>query len=570
MTPIESILYMIWRGIAVGILISAPMGPVGILCIQRTLDKGRKAGFYTGIGAAISDLFYCLLTGFGLSFIEGFLNENQNVIQLIGSVVLIAFSIYLFKKNPSSALRRPLPQNVSAKKNILGGFLFTFSNPLIIFLIIGLFARFNFTNPDIKGYYYAVGYLFIIAGALGWWYGITFAIDKIRCRFSMRSMKKMNVAIGIVILGFACVGIVTSILGLTSPDAEAAAAGIPPAREVRANIAEKEYRNLEGSVMRIPVVTRKEGEPAYFRLDLKLRNVASAPMKRYEYTDSEGHMHHVSLPVWGFMAAADSGDTLRIGVKIIEHTPNAIESQAALKFSAEVAPTEASEAADEGDVLAEGVAAMTFEKIVTSGVSIPGGWNHYRILMDATGGLTLLAGERKLNRIFTIPYPEAQGKLQELAIELRPGAAVEVKDVSVRELPAPGNLRASLTQEELQERFLQTSDPIEGRWKIFDESMQESLLRLGGDYELGMLRVPNGSYEIIYLAGAETNGEAWKPGMLKGRLTPGGIATVYDLEWVDAFGATLSYRLKAQREADDLLTLQFPYHESKLRLYRLH
>ena len=151
MSPIESIIYMIWRGIAIGVLISAPMGPVGILCIQRTLDKGKKAGFYTGIGAAISDIFYCLLTGFGLSFIEDFINDNQNVIQLVGSIVLIAFSIYLFRKNPSSGMRRPLPQNVSAKKNILGGFLFTFSNPLIIFLIIGLFARFNFLIPEIKG-----------------------------------------------------------------------------------------------------------------------------------------------------------------------------------------------------------------------------------------------------------------------------------------------------------------------------------------------------------------------------------------------------------------------------------
>ena len=53
---LEGILYMIWRGIAIGVIISAPMGPVGILCVQRTLEKGRRTGFYTGLGAAISDL----------------------------------------------------------------------------------------------------------------------------------------------------------------------------------------------------------------------------------------------------------------------------------------------------------------------------------------------------------------------------------------------------------------------------------------------------------------------------------------------------------------------------------
>ncbi len=62
----EELLYMVLRGIIIGVVISAPMGPVGIFCIQRTLDKGRLSGFYTGVGAAISDLIYCLLTGFCL------------------------------------------------------------------------------------------------------------------------------------------------------------------------------------------------------------------------------------------------------------------------------------------------------------------------------------------------------------------------------------------------------------------------------------------------------------------------------------------------------------------------
>ena len=90
---LESIFYMMWRGIAIGIIMSAPMGPVGILCIQRTLDKGRRTGLYTGVGAALSDLFYCILTGFGLSFIEEFLEKNQEIIQLVGSIELIGFSV---------------------------------------------------------------------------------------------------------------------------------------------------------------------------------------------------------------------------------------------------------------------------------------------------------------------------------------------------------------------------------------------------------------------------------------------------------------------------------------------
>ncbi len=213
---IESLFYMIWRGIAIGILISAPMGPVGILCIQRTLDKGRRTGFYTGVGAAFSDLFYCLLTGFGLSFIEEFIERNQNVIQLVGSAVLIGFSLYLFKKNPATRLKKPMQQESSPKKNILAGFLFTFSNPLILFLIIGLFARFNFLMPEIRFYHYIIGFLSIFAGAIAWWWLVTYFIDKVRAHFNLRSMWLINRIIGIVILLFAIVGIVTGISNIAT------------------------------------------------------------------------------------------------------------------------------------------------------------------------------------------------------------------------------------------------------------------------------------------------------------------------------------------------------------------
>ena len=210
----NNLILMLLRGLAIGILVSAPMGPVGMLCIQRTLDKGRKAGLFTGIGAALSDLLYCLITGFGLSFIEEFLERNQSIISLVGSVVLIAFGIYLFKSNPSKSLKKPDDNRSTAHKNILTGFLFTVSNPLILFLIIGLFARFNFLLPEMKFYHYILGYIFIFGGALGWWWVVTTFVDKVSAHFNLRSMWLINRIIGSVILIFALVGIVTASIDL--------------------------------------------------------------------------------------------------------------------------------------------------------------------------------------------------------------------------------------------------------------------------------------------------------------------------------------------------------------------
>lgn len=207
----ELLIYMILRGIAIGVMISAPMGPVGILCIQKTLDKGRRAGFYTGIGAALSDIIYCLITGFGLSFIEDFLQQNQNILQIFGSIVLIAFAIYIFTKNPSKDLSRRNESAVNSTKYILAGFLFTFSNPLILFLIVGLFARFNFLLPEISSGHYIAGFLFIFIGAIVWWFLVTYFIDRIRRHFNLDSMRFINRVIGTIILVFAIVGIVTGI-----------------------------------------------------------------------------------------------------------------------------------------------------------------------------------------------------------------------------------------------------------------------------------------------------------------------------------------------------------------------
>ncbi|MDE6160225.1 MAG: LysE family translocator, partial [Muribaculaceae bacterium] len=87
------------------------------------------------------------------------------------------------------------------------GFLFTVSNPLILFLIIGLFARFNFILPDFGVHHYFAAYLSILCGALAWWYGITFLVNKLRRRFNVRSLWLFNRIIAAILIGMAVVGV---------------------------------------------------------------------------------------------------------------------------------------------------------------------------------------------------------------------------------------------------------------------------------------------------------------------------------------------------------------------------
>ncbi|MCM1309693.1 MAG: LysE family transporter [Bacteroides sp.] len=209
----EGLFYVLLRGFAIGVLISAPMGPIGMLVIQRTLNKGRWPAFFTGIGASISDMFYCILTGAGIAFITDFIEAQQLWLQILGSVAIAIFGIYLFRKNPTRQLRRKdVPTPNSYWKDVVSGFLLTVSNPLILFFIIGLFARFNFLLPEFRYYHYISGYLSIAAGATAWWFLITLIVNKMRSHFNVRSLYLVNRIIGSILIAFALVGTITAFL----------------------------------------------------------------------------------------------------------------------------------------------------------------------------------------------------------------------------------------------------------------------------------------------------------------------------------------------------------------------
>ena len=187
------------------------MGPIGILCVQRTLNKGRHSGFFTGVGAAASDLFYCLLTGLGISLVIDFIAGHVNILQIVGSIILIVYAIYMIVHNPVSQIKENIDQRDDHWRDMVTGFLFTLSNPLIMFLIIPLFARFGFPLPEHKWYHVILGYAFIVAGALLWWAVITFFVDKVRTHFNIRSMWLINRIIGVIILLLSIYGLATGV-----------------------------------------------------------------------------------------------------------------------------------------------------------------------------------------------------------------------------------------------------------------------------------------------------------------------------------------------------------------------
>lgn len=196
-----NILDFIFKGILIGIITSAPMGPVGVLCVQRTLNKGRWYGFVTGVGAALSDIIYAGLMCFGMSLVMDFVNNQQNrfYLQIVGSLMLLAFGIYTYRTDPTRNIRKPGTNKGTLVHNGVTAFLVTFSNPLIILLFLACYAQFAFVLPD-HPFEMCVGLMSIVAGALLWWFGLTWLVDKIRGKFDDNGIRLINQVIGAVVV----------------------------------------------------------------------------------------------------------------------------------------------------------------------------------------------------------------------------------------------------------------------------------------------------------------------------------------------------------------------------------
>ena len=201
-----NIIELILKGILIGIIASAPMGPVGVLCVQRTLNKGRWYGFITGVGAVFSDFIYALLTGLGMSFMLDFISNPSYkfLIQLSSSVILLLFGLYCFKSNPTKNMHQSGNSKGTLLHNGITAFLVTFSNPMIMFLFIFLYGLFAFSIPS-HPFEMSISFLSIVLGALLWWFGLTWLVDKIRGKFDDTGILIINKVIGSVVIIFSLI-----------------------------------------------------------------------------------------------------------------------------------------------------------------------------------------------------------------------------------------------------------------------------------------------------------------------------------------------------------------------------
>jgi len=188
------------RGLAIGFSIAAPVGPIGVLCIRRTLADGWSAGLVSGLGAASADAIYGCIAGFGLAFISNFLVSQQIWLRLIGG----GFLCYLGLK---TLLAKPAEQAPVDKRNGLLGaygstFILTLTNPMTIISFAAIFAGLGLANT--RGNYVsaAVLVLGVFTGSALWWLILSSGVGIFRARFNLHGMQWVNRISGVIIIGF--------------------------------------------------------------------------------------------------------------------------------------------------------------------------------------------------------------------------------------------------------------------------------------------------------------------------------------------------------------------------------
>lgn len=189
------------RGIIIGFAIAAPVGPIGVLCIQRTLNRGASFGFVSGLGAATADACYGIIAAFSVAAVFNFLSAQKVWFSLAGGLYLGYLGIKAFRTVPDSRIETT--NGMGRLSAYLSIFVLTLTNPMTIFAFAAVFAGFGFGNTAGNYSNAVILVIGVFTGSALWWFGLSSTTGLIRNKFNPTHLSWINRISGVVILGFA-------------------------------------------------------------------------------------------------------------------------------------------------------------------------------------------------------------------------------------------------------------------------------------------------------------------------------------------------------------------------------
>ena len=187
------------KGVAAGLLIAAPVGPVGVLCVHRTLAWGRVHGLLSGLGAAVADALFAAVVAFGLGFVSDFVLAQQIWLRLGGGILLLLLGAKNLLSKP------PAPDEVEPRRSLAGdsasAFVLTATNPITIISFLGVFAALGVTGENATGEAGAL-VLGVFLGSAIWWLTLSGGVGLMRRAMEAVFLRWVHVVSGALLLLF--------------------------------------------------------------------------------------------------------------------------------------------------------------------------------------------------------------------------------------------------------------------------------------------------------------------------------------------------------------------------------
>jgi threonine/homoserine/homoserine lactone efflux protein len=191
----------LFKGLIIGFSLAVPVGPVGILCINRSISRGQIAGVISGFGAALADTIYGLIAGLGLSFVSDFLIDQKILLQTVGGIFLIGLGIKIYLKK-SEDIQYSNNTHHTLLHDFVSTFLITVSNPGTILAFLAIFAGLGFSLASTSSGSTTLLVVGVFSGSTLWWLILSGTVSIFRNKMSDKLIHRINQVSGVFIILF--------------------------------------------------------------------------------------------------------------------------------------------------------------------------------------------------------------------------------------------------------------------------------------------------------------------------------------------------------------------------------
>jgi threonine/homoserine/homoserine lactone efflux protein len=188
------------KGIILGLTVSMPLGPIGIILINRTIKRGMLSGFFSGLGLATADTLLAALATIGFTVIISFINEERFIISIIAGMIIIGVGIKIFLSNPVKDIRNKEKANKSLWRDYYSIFALTITNPYTIFICVAFLSSVNIygnVKPELAPFFLIPG---VLMGTIAWWFFLSYFVSRFKEKIRLRVIVRVNKLAGIVVI----------------------------------------------------------------------------------------------------------------------------------------------------------------------------------------------------------------------------------------------------------------------------------------------------------------------------------------------------------------------------------